>query len=60
MSIEKKDNSKMIEFIQTISSGYNKSEMEHAVANFREFLLIIKKISDRIDDESNKPFDYSN
>jgi len=59
MNIEN-DNSKMIEFIQAISSGYTNSDIEQAVANFREFILIIKQISDRIDDETKKPYDYLN
>lgn len=50
MSIEKED-SKTIQFVRELCKGKTEEEILEAEQNFRDYLLVVKEICDRLETE---------
>jgi hypothetical protein len=54
----KLENPKPIAFIRELCKHKKENEIQSAEENFRELLLVIKGICDRLEDEGKEPIDY--
>jgi len=56
--IDKNEKIKPIKFIRDICNGRTEEELNEAEQNFREYLLVVKEICDRIERDENRTSDF--
>lgn len=55
---DEQPNTKPIQFIREICKGRTEEELQEAEQNFREYLMVVKEICDRIGKNGNEDSDF--